>query len=156
MKIVQRVQLVCEWRYLFLVIASRRERLLWVWIGPMQSEALAAAVNGLKHRTAVGTVCHRQPAYSSELNPVERVFVEVRRWVEGWVCGCIEGKVAAVNSYLGALEADPGRVRSLAGWDWTEDTIQRLPSHYTASSMCNGISRGSGNPPPLRGSCYIM
>ena len=41
-----------------------------------------------------------QPAYSPELNPAERVFEEVRRWVEGRVYGSIEEKVEAVNAYL--------------------------------------------------------
>ena len=58
-RVVQRVQLVYEWQYLFLVVACRRERLLWAWIESMPSEALATAVNGLKHGTVVGTVGHR-------------------------------------------------------------------------------------------------
>ena len=33
-----------------------------------------------------------QPAYSPELNPAERVFEEVRRWVEGRVYESIEEK----------------------------------------------------------------
>ena len=75
-----------------------------------------------------------QPAYSPELNPAERVFEEVRRWVEGRVYGSIEEKVEAVNAYLRELESDPRRVRSLAGWDWIGEAVQSLPSSYAASS----------------------
>ena len=75
-----------------------------------------------------------QPAYSPQLNPAERVFEEVRRWVEGRVYGSIEEKVEAVNSYLERLESDPRRVRSLAGWDWIDEAVQNLPSSYAASS----------------------
>ena len=47
-----------------------------------------------------------QPAYSPELNPAERVFEEVRRWVEGRVYESIEERVEAVNAYLRRLESD--------------------------------------------------
>ena len=118
----------------------------------MKADRLAAAVNGLKCGTEVealvwdGARGHRsrlvvvelptvvQPAYSPELNPAERVFEDVRRWVEGRIYGSIEEKIDAVNAYLRRLESDPGRVRSLAGWDWIEEAIQGLPSCHAASS----------------------
>ena len=75
-----------------------------------------------------------QPAYSPELNPAERVFEEVRRWVEGRVYGSIEEKVEAVKAYLRYLESDPTRVRSHAGWDWIGEAVQSLPSSYAAPS----------------------
>ena len=99
-KVRQRVQLVYEWMYLFLVVDGRRGKLLWTWTDSMKSERIAAAVNGLKHQTDVGALVwdgargHRselvesvgvptivQPPYSPELNPAERVFEEVRRCV---------------------------------------------------------------------------
>ena len=72
------------------------------------------------------------PPYSPELNPAERVFEEVRRWIEGKVYPSLEDKVAAVEAYLTELEWNPDRVRGLAGWDWIEDAIQRLPARYAA------------------------
>lgn len=150
-KVRQRVQLVYEWMYLFLVVDGRRGRLLWSWIDSMKSERIAAAVNGLRQQTNVGALVwdgargHRselvesmglptivQPPYSPELNPAERVFEEVRRWVEGRLYLSVEDKVEAVNAYLGELDSDPGRVRSLAGWDWIEDNVRRLPAHFMA------------------------
>lgn len=152
-KVVQRVQLVYKWTYLFLVVDVRRGRLLWSWIDSMRSESIAAAVNRLKHRSDVealvwdGARGHRgekvrsaglstiiQPAYSPELNPVERVFEEVRRWVEGRTYESIEEKVEAVEAYLSELKADPRRVRSLAAWDWIENNVRRLPAPFMAPS----------------------
>ena len=128
-KVHQRVQLVYEWMYLFLVVDVRRGRLLWSWIDSMKSAAIAAAVDGLKHHSdmealvwdgarghrgemvrSVGLATIIQPPYSPELNPAERVFQEVRRWVEGRIYGSIDDKMEAVDAYLGKLESDPGRV----------------------------------------------
>ncbi len=124
---------------------------MWSWIDSMRSERIAAAVNGLKQQTDMGALVwdgargHRsklvesvglpaivQPPYSPELNPAERVFEEVRRWVEGRLYRCIEDKVEAVNSYLEQLESDPARVRSLVGWGWIEDNVRILPAHFMA------------------------
>ena len=153
-KVHQRVQLVYKWMYLFLVVDVRRGRLLWSWIDSMKSAAIAAAVDGLKHHSdmealvwdgarghrgemvrSVGLTTIVQPPYSPELNPAERVFQEVRRWVEGRIYGSIEEKMEAVDAYLGELESDPGRVRSLTAWNWIEHSTRRLPKHFTASSI---------------------
>ena len=63
-----------------------------------------------------------QPPYSPELNPAERVFEEVRRWVEG-----IEAKKAAVEEVLRGLEAE-GKVSSLVGWRYIRQALNALPS----------------------------
>lgn len=75
-----------------------------------------------------------QAAYSPELNPAERVFEEVWRWVEGRVYGSIEEKMEAVNAYLSKLESDPERVRSLTGWEWIRRNVQGLREDHAASS----------------------
>ena len=150
-KVRQRLQLVYEWRYLFLVVDGREGKLHWTWIDSMKAEMVGAAVNGLKQLTEVAAVVwdgarsHRNelvrgvglplitlPPYSPELNPAERVFEEVRRWVEGKVYANLEDKVAAVTAFLVELEANPERVRALAGWDWIDSTIQQLPTHIAA------------------------
>ena len=66
--------------------------------------------------------------------PAERVFEEVRRWVEGRVYGSIEEKMEAVNSYLCKLESDPQRARSLTGWELVGRNVQRLREDDTPSS----------------------
>ena len=150
-KVRQRVQLVYEWLYLFLVVDARRGKLHWTWIDSMKTEMVGAAVNGLKEQTKVGAVVwdgapsHRDrrmrglglplielPPYSPELNPAERVFEEVRRWVEGMVYRSIEDNVEAVDAFLTNLEADPGRVRALTAWDWISQAIEGLPARLAA------------------------
>ncbi len=153
-KVVQRLQLVYEWKYLFLVVDFGRGKPEWVWIDSMRSETVARAALSVRRYTEVralvwdGAGSHRSelvrsiagmktitlPAYSPELNPAERVFEEVRRWVEGRVYGSIDEKVEAVNTCLSRLESDPERVKSLVGWDWIKRNIQRLPEYYEASS----------------------
>lgn len=151
MKVRQRLQLVYEWLYLFLVVDGRKGKLYWVWIDSMKAEMAAAAVNGLKRQTEMaavvwdGAASHRDelvrgvglpliglPPYSPELNPAERVFQEVRRWIEGKVYLSLKDKVAAVEAFLSEFESDPHRVRSLAGWDWIEDAIQGHTTFLTA------------------------
>ena len=153
-KVVQRLQLVYEWKYLFLVVDFVRGRLEWAWLDSMKSLTVARALLGLRRHTQVralvwdGARSHRselvksvsgvktvvQPAYSPELNPAERVFEEVRRWVEGRVYGSIEEKMEAVNAYLSKLESDPERVRSLTAWKWIRRNVQTLSEDYTPSS----------------------
>ena len=59
----------------------------------------------------VGVQSIVQPSYSLEHNSVERVFEEIRRWMEGRLYKDIEDKLEAVNVSL--RELDPGRVCSL-------------------------------------------
>jgi len=147
-KVRQRLQLVYKWRYLFLAVDVEKGKVHWSWIDSMKAEMLGAAVNGLKQQTDVAAVVwdgapsHRDqrvhglglpliglPPYSPELNPAERIFEEVRRWIEGKVYPSIEDKVEAVEAFLTELESDPDRVRTLCGWHWIKEAIQGLPMH---------------------------
>ena len=151
MKVRQRLQLVYEWRYLFLVVDGRKGKLHWSWIDSMKAEMVGAAVNGLKQQTEVaalvwdGAPSHRDglvrglglpliglPPYSPELNPAERVFEEVRRWIEGIVYRSIDDKVKAVEAFLTEFESDPNRVRGLAGWEWIDEAVEHLPTLLAA------------------------
>ena len=154
LKVVQRLQLVYEWKYLFLVVDFVRGKLEWAWMDSMKSETVARAVLGVRRHTQVralvwdGARSHRselvrsvvgvntvvQPAYSPELNPAERVFEEIRRWVEGRMYGSVEEKMAAVNDCLSKLESDPERVKSLVGWEWIKRNVRELSEDYAASS----------------------
>ena len=121
------------------------------WITSTKAEMIKAVVKGLKQQTEVGAVVwdgapgHRDqlvqrlgmpliglPPYSPELNPAERVFEEVRRWIEGKVYRSIDDKVEAVQAFLSELESDPDRVRLLTAWDWIDEAIQGLPVHLAA------------------------
>lgn len=154
LKVVQSLQLRYEWKYLFLVVDFARGKLGWTWMDSMKSETVVRAVLGMKRYTQVralvwdGARSHRselvrsvagvktivQPAYSPELNPAERVFEEVRRWVEGRVYESLEEKMAAVDECLSKLDSDPERVKSLAGWEWIRRNVQGLSEDYAASS----------------------
>ena len=68
-----------------------------------------------------------QPPYSPELNPAERVFEAVRRWVEERRYRRIEAKQAAVEAVLRRLEAE-GKVSSLVGWPYIHQAFNVLPS----------------------------
>ena len=150
-KVRQLLQLVYEWRYLFLVVDGRKGKLYWSWIDSMKADMMAAAVNGLKQQTEVtaivwdGAASHRGelvrgvglpliglPPYSPELNPAERVFEEVRRWIEGRAYPSLEDKVEAVDTFLTKLESDPNRVRGIAGWEWIDEAVQHLPTLLAA------------------------
>ena len=141
-KVVQPLQLSYEWRYLFLVVDGRAGKLYWCWIDSMAADAVLAAVGGVRQATDLaaivwdGASSHRDanvqavglplitlPPYSPELNPAERLFQELRRATEGTVYATLADKVAAVEAELAHWDADPRRVRSLAGWDWIEAAV---------------------------------
>ena len=117
----------------------------------MKAEMIKAVVKGLKQQAEVGAVVwdgapgHRDqrvqglglpliglPPYSPELNPAERVFEEVRRWIKGKVYLSIEDKVEAVEAFLSKLESDPQQVRTLTCWDWIDEAIQGLSVRLAA------------------------
>ena len=68
------------------------------------------------------------PPFSPELNPAERVFEEVRRWVEGVLYDSVSAKRAAVERYLCDLSSDPVRVKRLTGWHWIWESLEALPN----------------------------
>lgn len=151
MKVRQRVQLRDEWRYLALAVEVTTGRLWWQWTTSMRKEAIAPVVAawqaaGLQALVWDGAPAHRarrvrevgmtlltQPA-APELNPVERVFQELRRAVEGLVYATLAEKVAAVERELARLAADPHRLRRLTGWTWIAATLAQLPAAYPTPS----------------------
>jgi DDE superfamily endonuclease len=148
----QRLQLTYEWRYLFVVVDGRAGRVWWEWLPRVSAEALAPLVGGLglgrtelaglvwdrapAHRDgrmrafgqAIGLALIEQPPYAPELNPAERLIEEIRRVVEGPVYPTLDAKVAAVDAFLAELDADPARLRRLAGWDWIAQAFHQLPA----------------------------
>jgi hypothetical protein len=149
-KVHQRLQLSYKWSYLFLVVDGQAGRLHWCWLDSMAGDELLAAVGGLQQETEIGALVwdgapsHRDgavsalglpliglPPYSPELNPAERVFEEVRRWVEGKLYPTLADKVAAVEEFLTKLDSDPARIRSLAGWDWITAALPQPSLNFT-------------------------
>ena len=146
MKVRQRVQFTYKWRYLVLAVDGQAGRIWWNWNETMRAEELIPLVRGMKDTTDLealvwdGAPSHRDdrlpriglplialPPYAPELNPAERIFEAIRRAIEGRVFATLEDKVAAVEALLQQLDADPARVRRLAGWAWIHAAFARLP-----------------------------
>ena len=137
-KPVQRVQLRYEWSYLLLAVDPMEGTLRWRWLERMNKEQLLPVMAEWRLECVVwdGAPAHKArvmselstkrlllPSYSPELNPVERVFEEIRRHVEGRVYPDLASKRQAVEVYLNALAADPERVRRLCAWRWIQEAL---------------------------------
>jgi len=148
-KIRQPVEMEYEWEYLNLAINGLEGTLLWEWTPDMKANSIAGVVERLQENGAqaivwdrapghrgqqvkdVGVALIEQPPYSPELNPAERMFEELGRAVEGKVYGDIEKK-KTVEQELQRFAADPKRVKSLAGWSWTQESVRSLSTEKMA------------------------
>jgi hypothetical protein len=144
-KVVQPLQYQRQWCYVVIVVDGRSGRLWWSWTLGMAADHLHPEVAKWRpagidavvwdrapaHQTLTGqrrdVALILQPPYSPELNPAERVIEAIRQEIEGLVYPTLVEKYAAVNAYLEELDADPARVRSLAGWHWITDALDALP-----------------------------
>lgn len=146
-KIRQRVQFTYKWRYLLLAVDGRSGRLWWIWNETMQADELIPVVRGVRETTPLdalvwdGAPSHRDerlaridlplialPSYAPELNPAERLFEALRGRIEGKVYAALDDKIAAVEAILHEWDADPARVRRLAGWTWLDEAFAALPT----------------------------
>ncbi len=141
-KVVQKLQFVFEWTYLLLGVNPQTGGLVWDWIDSMKQVDLLPTLaqwsvdaviwdSASSHRgKQIGELPFQrifQPSYSPELNPVERIFEELRRAVEGVIYETLEAKKQVVEAELRQLAADPDRVKSLAGWEWLCQAFMGLP-----------------------------
>jgi hypothetical protein len=147
-KIVQPLQYERQWCYILIVVDGRTGRLWWSWtlgmgaadLRPEVAKWHGAGIDAVvwdrapAHQTLSGqpqdVVLILQPPHSPELNPAERVIEAIRQRIEGLVYASLPEKYAAVDAFLQELDADPARVRSLAGWQWIQDNLDRLPTPY--------------------------
>lgn len=92
-----------EWRWLSLAVDVLSGRLLWRWQQRLRSDGVqetlvewqgqgigaviwdSAPAHTAKRVQSVGVALSFLPPFCPELNPAERVFEEVRCWVEGRV-----------------------------------------------------------------------
>ena len=141
-KIIQPRQFEFDYRYLLLGVNSCTGAIQWDWTTSMKSDELARK---LKTWTVDGIIwdgatSHHaqpvkqldcaliyQPPYSPELNPVERLFQEIRRDIEGHIYDTLDDKQAVIEQILSHWQAHPEIVQSIAGWDWICDAINQLP-----------------------------
>ena len=156
-KIVQPLTLTYTWRYLALAVNGLTGTVRWAWTTSMKKDAIAAVVTewqaaGVEALIWDGAASHRarlvrniglplitQPPAAPELNPAERVFLELRRAVEGRSYDSLEDKIAVVERELTALAADPDRLRRLTGWAWIRETLATATQQLTVSSWRLGI-----------------
>lgn len=137
-KIIQPVQREYKYEYLFLSVNPMSGNLRWEWIARMKQELIRPILQSWAILLTIwdGAGVHRgkdlaecagkriiQPKYSPELNPAERIFQEVRRWVEGKVYPDLAAKRQATEEFLRDLAADPKRVISLCLFDWIEQVL---------------------------------
>lgn len=143
-KVRQVRQIVYQWRYLSIAVDPIRGELWWAWMNNMKKESVAEVVKGWReqgveaivwdgassHRSKVtrevGVPLIALPAHSPELNPVERIIEEVRAEIEGVAYESLEAKQAKAEGFLRELQADPDRVRRLAGWTWIREADEEL------------------------------
>jgi hypothetical protein len=142
-KVVQRRQIAYRWTYLLLGVDPRTGTLRWQWLDRFRQDQLKPVLVTWKLSAILwdGAGAHRGktlrevptqrlflPPYAPELNPVERVFEEIRRRVEGRVYPDLVAKQAVVEGYLQELAVDPPRVQRLCGWDWFLAAFATLPA----------------------------
>ncbi len=135
-KLVQPQQMRFEWAWLSVCVDVTACRLTWCWQPNLKVASMLETIerfyqagirsliwdNAPAHRAKVvrdtALVVGFLPPFSPELNPVERLFEEVRRHVEGRLYETLQDKVEAVERFLKTLAADTERLRRLIGWDW--------------------------------------
>jgi hypothetical protein len=156
-KIEQAVEHKYEWAYLNLAVNGLTSQLRWAWTENMKSESIAPVVKGWEEANVEvlvwdGARGHhgpayeevqikriKQPAYSPQLNPAERVFEYLRDKIEGRVYGTIAAKKAAVEAQLEKLVKTPDRIKSLAGWDWIRESVSGLSEFNMALHQAIGV-----------------
>jgi transposase len=68
----------------------------------------------------------RLAAYSPELNPVERWFLEFRRALSNRLFESVELLQGAISRTLEPYWQDPGRLRQLTGYSWWVQAVSSL------------------------------
>ena len=137
-KIIQPLQREYKYEYLLLTVNPKTGHLRWAWIARMKQEFIKPILQAWAIQLLFwdGAGVHRgkdladlpgkrifHPAYSPELNPAERIFEEVRRFIEGEVYPTLAAKRQAADDFLSKLAAHTQRVISLCLWGWIQDAL---------------------------------
>ena len=120
-KVVQKVQMEYKYEYLLLAVNPILGLVRWAWITCMKQTALLPVLTEWDCPVLVwdGAGSHRGkllkvlktkrvflPSYSPELNPAERIFLEIRRCVEGLVYSSLVEKKMVVERWLLGFAGD--------------------------------------------------
>lgn len=137
-KVIQRLQISYKWQYLVCFVEIYSGRVWWAWTERMNQGDLLGVMRAIGHQTPIRTIVwdgapgHRGarmrevaaehqvklvilPPYSPELNPVERMFEELRADSEGRTYPNLAAKMARIEEKLAEWEAQPAQVRQLVG-----------------------------------------
>jgi len=140
--VIQKIQIVFDWRYLVLGVNPDRGTLIWDWVERVRQEQLLpiierwsthaiiwdnASAHTAKNMAALGAKLIFLPPYSPELDPAERIFRHLRPKIEGRVYPSLRAKQIAVEHHLRQLAADRKRVKRLVNWDWIQAAHESLP-----------------------------
>lgn len=141
--VIQKVQIVFDWRYLVLGVNPRTGKLIWDWVEHVRQELLLPVIqrwsanvivwdNASAHKAhqmaALGCRFVFLPPYSPELDPAERVFRYLRPKIEGRVYPSLRAKQLTTEHHLRQLAADRERVKRLVNWDWIQAAHDALPA----------------------------
>lgn len=139
LRLAQQRQLSYKWAYLALWLDPNTHEIHWTWIADMKARTLLELMKTWPERFRAvvwdRAPSHRAkalnelqvgriplPPYAPDLNPVERIFEEIRRHVEGKVYQNIEDKKEAVDAYLKSLNR--GKIESLTNWKYIQTAMQ--------------------------------
>ena len=132
------VKIVQRYEYLLLCVNPISGGVHYAWIPRMNQASLKPVLTEWKLEVVVwdGAGSHRGksvgelamkriflPSYSPELNPAERVFLEIRRVVEGLVYSSLAEKKMVVERWLVDFVGDVERVKRLCGWAWIKENL---------------------------------
>lgn len=141
-KVIQRLQFVFEWTYLILAANPLTGAIQWQWITRMNQDQIKpvlhawqlegivwdnASAHTAKATQQVDTLLVFQPPYSPELDPVERLFEELRKLIEGRNYRSLSAKQHAVERQLKEWHRHPETVKRLIGWAWFCEALETLP-----------------------------
>jgi transposase len=137
-----------EWTYLYAAVEPTTGESFCLYLPGMDSECLQVFLNRLSeaypddHLIVVldGAPSHRSvqivrpenisllplPAYSPELDPVERWFQELRRESSNARFETVELLQEALNRTLSPYWEDPARLQRLTGFSWWVEAVDAL------------------------------
>jgi transposase len=137
-----------EWTYLYAAVEPTTGESFCLYLPGMDGGCLQVFLNRLseaypdEHLIVVldGAPSHRSerivwpenvsplplPAYSPELDPVERWFQEFRRELSNGRFETVELLQEALNRTLSPYREDPARLRGLTGFSWWVEAVDAL------------------------------